>query len=116
MLDLKELKERADNAMNEFRQTVRKISKPELTASETYDITHDNVKIIRSNSNNFSFLLQKEKQQVVVVLRGIWRLEHGGEARELSIAEIVRVPMGSPFDTLMHTEDPDAKFVYVQFK
>jgi len=116
MPKLKQLKMRVENAMEDFRQTVKDVSNVKPDTLIGNKLIHDNVKIVTADSDDFSFLVPKSKQQIVVVLRGNWELLHGGVEKRLEISEITKVPMDSPFDTIMHTRELDAKFVYIQFR
>ena len=113
---LHELKERAEIAMQDFRRSVRNATSLKYEELEERETVHDNVRIVEADCESFSYTLAKEKQQIVVILRGEWEILHGGVKKSFNVADVFRVPMDSPFSTVLHAKEPGSKLVYVQFR
>lgn len=109
------LKTAARGAAESLRSTLREVGQFYHEEMEYPDMIHNNIRIIESDSAEFQFELAQDKHQVVVVLKGVWVMEHGDAERTLTASDTIKVPMGSPHPTLMNTSEVGAKFVYVQF-
>ncbi len=110
---IRELRGQASKALAQFRSTL-KTSVHMKHVSMSVGYSHDNVRIVKSSEAPFR--LDRNKYQVVVVLIGTWTMTHGSSIRRLVPTDVVKVPVGAPVPTTMETDDPDAKFVYVQFE
>ena len=113
---LQTLRERVSVTMSSFRDAIGSVVSCEYEDVGAKIAVHDNVKVIEAGAVPFDFEFDQEKQQVVVVLRGRWEMRHQQYVRKLEISDVVKIPMGSPSGTIMHTDEVGAKFVYVQFR
>jgi len=110
------LRKAATDAMSDFRGALKEVARIGVYEAEFKPKTHDNVRIVESDSEEFEWTLDRDKHQVVVVLTGSWTMKHGKAERELGPTDTLKIPVGSPVDTIMTTDEVGAKFVYVQFK
>lgn len=112
---LKALRERASAAEAQFHGAMEGVRLFEY--EETFlDLVHDNVRIVEADGSPFGFGFEEAKQQIVVILRGSWRLRHGNTIQTLGVADVRKVPIESGVATRMETDEAGAKFVYIQFK
>lgn len=109
------LRERARAATNTFRETVSGLGTIEHDAVDMA-LDHDNVKVIAASKVPFLYELDPDKQQVVVILRGEWTMQEGETQRILGIGDAVKIPLLSPYPTMLKTDQLNSKFVYIQFK
>ena len=111
------LKKVAREAVEGFRNTVAGVGRPLHVpeSAETDFYHHDNVKIVEADEAGFTFTLDPTKHQVVVILGGNWVMRHGSSVRRLTVTDTIKVPLDPSTGTTMRSEEPGAKFVYIQF-
>lgn len=114
---IKDLQQQVRDAVSGFRETVRALTSHEYTHEIGPRVAvHDNVRIVEADESPFKYALDEDKMQVLVVLRGVWELKHGGVTRILDVSDVVKVPAGSPHPTILKSKEEGAKFVYIQFR
>ena len=112
---IRELRASASKAMQTFSQEMTNLIQLEhdgFVGEKVY--THDNVRIVTGIECPRE--LDRNKYQVVIVLVGNFILTHGGQEKKMAPTDVVKVPAGSPYKTIMTTDDVNAKFVYMQFE
>jgi hypothetical protein len=110
---IRELRGMASRALSDFRKQIDEtITLAHVDSGMEY--SHDNLRVVTGEDSPFS--LDQAKYQVLVVMVGHWMMKHGKNVRELVPTDVAKVPMGAPVPTIMETDEPNAKFVYVQFE
>ena len=113
---IRTLRKAAGVAIDEFRGAMKEVIQFGSYEAAPDVSVHDNVRIVESDSESFEWFLDRDKHQVVVVLTGTWTMTHGNSVRTLGPTDTLKVPFGSPVDTIMSASEAGIKFVYIQFK
>lgn len=112
---IRELRASATRALTDFRSEIKTIVNLEHDGDVGELVyAHDNVRIV--TGIECPHKLAKDKYQVVVVLVGEFTLKHGQQEKKMVPTDVCKVPAGKPVDTIMVTDDVNAKFVYMQFE
>ena len=110
-----ELRVSAAKALSVFQKDMKKIVKLEHDGDiGPVAYAHDNVRIVTGIECPHE--LDVGKYQVLVVLVGEFTLIHGNQQKPMVATDVCKVPSGSPYKTIMTTDDVNAKFVYMQFE